>query len=94
VLLVQALIEASAEIRDDPSVAYPVLTGPTGVSQNVLAKSMHYERYSGTLVSDILDVVSEEEPWRANVDNRAPRSRDELAALIDDSVLAEALAGM
>jgi len=36
-----------------------------------LEKSMHHERYAGTLVSDPFDVMTEEEPWRANIDKRA-----------------------
>ena len=94
VALVRSLIVASAQIRADPSVAYAVLTGPVGVSQAVLEKSLPYERFAGTLVPDLLDVMTAEEPWRANTDNRAARSREELAKFIDSSVLSEALAGM
>ncbi|HTQ05522.1 MAG TPA: ABC transporter substrate-binding protein [Polyangiaceae bacterium] len=92
--LVRELITASASLSADPSVAYSLLTGPTGVSASVLAQSMKYERFAGTLVSDVLDVMTEEEPWRANIDGRSARSRDELAKYIDDSVLADATAGM
>ena len=92
VRFVKSLIDASAQIRSDPSVVYPVLTGPTGTSQADLAKSLAYERYAGSLVSDALDVLVPEEAWSAKVNNRTARTRDELAPLIDDSIVKEALA--
>jgi len=92
--LVRDLVAASASLRAAPSAASALLTGPTGVSASVLAQSMKYERFAGTLVSDVLDVMTEEEPWRANIDGRSARSRDELATYIDTSVLADAMAGM
>jgi sulfonate transport system substrate-binding protein len=92
--LVRDLIAASATLRADPTAANSLLTGPAGVSASVLTKSMNYERFAGTLVSDLLDVMAAEEPWRANIDGRAARSRDDLAQYIDTSVLADAMAGM
>jgi sulfonate transport system substrate-binding protein len=91
VRFVKALIAASSQIRADVSVVYPVLTGPTNTSQADLAKSLNYERYAGSLVSDALDVLVPEEAWHAQVNNRTARTRDELAPLIDDSVVKEAL---
>jgi NitT/TauT family transport system substrate-binding protein len=92
VALVRALVAASAMIRDDPAVVYPLMTGPTGESQDNLARSFKYERYAGTLVDDLLDVLEQEEVWRAKYDNRTARSRAELAPLIDASILQEATA--
>jgi NitT/TauT family transport system substrate-binding protein len=92
VQFVRSLITASAQIREDPSVVFPLMLSPTGESQADLEKSWNYERFPGTLVSDILDVLEEEEPWRANLDHRSARTRDELAMLVDDSVVKEAMA--
>jgi len=92
VRFVRSLIDASAQIRTDPTAAYPVLTGPTGVSQSVLGESLKYERYAGTLVSDALDQLVTEEVWHAKNNNRSARSRADLAKLIDTSVLQDALA--
>ncbi len=52
----------------------------------------HHEGYPGTLVPDLLDVLVHEDSWVAKERKRVPRSRDELAKLIDASVLKEALA--
>ncbi|MCL2449458.1 MAG: ABC transporter substrate-binding protein [Polyangiaceae bacterium] len=91
VRFVKSLITASAQITADPTVAYPLLTGPTNTAQADLTKSLNYERYAGTLVSDALDVLVQEEAWYAGVNNRTARTRDELAPLIDNSVVMEAL---
>jgi NitT/TauT family transport system substrate-binding protein len=92
--LVRDLIAASATLRADPTAANSLLTGPAGVGASVLTASMKYERFAGTLVPDLLDVMTEEEPWRASIDNRSARSRDDLAKYIDTSVLADAMSGM
>ena len=92
--LVRDLIAASTALRADPTAANALLTGPAGVSASVLTASMKYERFAGTLAPDLLDVMAEEEPWRASIDNRSARSRDELSKYIDTSVLADALSGM
>jgi len=88
---VRSLITASEKIRTDPTTVYPLMTGPTGVSQAVLVNSFKYERYAGTLVADALDQLTAEEVWHAKVNNRTPRSRAELAPLIDSSVVQDAL---
>ena len=89
---VRSLITASAQIRTDPTTVYPLMTGPTGVSQAVLEQSFKYERYAGTLVSDALDQLTAEEVWHAKANNRTARSRADLAKLIDDTVVRDALA--
>jgi len=89
--LLRALIDASAQLRADPTAADAVLTGPSGEGQTDLDKSMHFERYQGMLVDDVLDVLEQEEPWRAQLDGRNARTRAELEPLVDRSVLMEAL---
>ncbi|HYQ04653.1 MAG TPA: ABC transporter substrate-binding protein [Polyangiaceae bacterium] len=88
---VRSLITASEQIRNDPTVVYPLMTGPTGVSQAVLVESFKYERYAGTLVPDLLDQLVTEEVWHAKQNNRTARGRADLAKLIDASVLQEAM---
>ena len=44
-----------------------------------------------SLAKDLLDVLEDEEQWLAPQAKRAPRSRAELARLIDASVVQEAL---
>ena len=42
------------------------------------------------LAPDLLDVFARQEPWIARVQGRVPRSRNDLAKLIDESVVREA----
>jgi sulfonate transport system substrate-binding protein len=90
VRFVRALVDASAQIRADPTPVYALLTGPSGASQAVLQRSWPYERFAGGLVTDLLDVLEQEEVWRAQLDGRTARARADLAILIDDSVVKEA----
>jgi sulfonate transport system substrate-binding protein len=60
--------------------------------QDLLRKVWHLERFPGRLVEDLLDVLEQEEPWVARQTRRTARTRAQLAELIDDSVLREALA--
>jgi NitT/TauT family transport system substrate-binding protein len=67
---------------------------PTELRDEALvARVWRHHAYPATLVPDLLDVLVEEEAWLASQAGRAPRSRAELARLIDGSVLEEALAG-
>lgn len=91
VQFVRSLIQAQAKFRDDPRSIYPRIVDAIGVQQPVLEAAWHDERFGGELVPDILDVLEEEEPWVAAQTNRTPRTRAELAPLVDDSIAKEAL---
>jgi sulfonate transport system substrate-binding protein len=92
VAFVRALVRASARIRERPRDVWPVVAKTTGYDAALIEKVWHHEGYPATLVSDLLDVMIEEDAYLAPERNRAPRSRAELAKLVDDSVLREALA--
>lgn len=92
VAFVRALRKASAEIRERPQIAWPLVAQSTGYDAALIEKVWHHEGYPGALVPDLLDVLVEEDVYLARERGRAPRSRSELAELIDSSVLREALA--
>jgi ABC-type nitrate/sulfonate/bicarbonate transport system substrate-binding protein len=91
VAFVRALIAASAEIERRPSRAWALVAKSTGYDAALIERVWHHEGYPGALVPDLLDVLVDEEIYVAKERNRVPRSRTELADLIDDSVLREAL---
>jgi len=91
VRLVRMLIRASAQIRRDPQQAITLLSKATHYDEKLIGQVWHHEGYPGTLVPDLLDVMTAEEPWIAKERNRTPRSRAELAKLIDESIVREAL---
>jgi sulfonate transport system substrate-binding protein len=91
VAFVRALIRASARIAEQPQEVWPLVAASTGYDMALIEKVWHHEGYPGTLVPDLLDVMVEEDVFVARERNRAPRTRAELAKLVDDSVLREAL---
>ena len=91
VSFVRSLIKASAHIRREPQDVWPLVSKSTGYDIGLISRVWHHEGYPGTLVSDLLDVLTEEEVWVAKERNRTPRTRAELASLVDASVLKEAL---
>jgi sulfonate transport system substrate-binding protein len=92
VAFVRALIRATASVHERPSEVWPLVSQRTGYDVELIERVWHHEGYPGTLVTDLLDVMVEEDVYVARERNRAPRMRSELAKLIDDSVLREALA--
>jgi sulfonate transport system substrate-binding protein len=91
VAFVRALIRASAAIAERPREVWPLVAASTGYDVPLIEKVWHHEGYPGTLVPDLLDVMVEEDVFVARERNRTPRTRAELAKLVDDSVLREAL---
>jgi sulfonate transport system substrate-binding protein len=91
VAFVRAVLGASARIRQRPSDVWPLVAASTGYDAELIERVWHHEGYPGTLATDLLDVLVDEDVYLAPERNRAPRARAELAKLIDDSVLRDAL---
>jgi len=91
---VRALIRASAVVNSQPEVAWPLVAEASGLDVSLIARVWRHQAYPGTLVDDLLDVLVAEDVWVARETDRAPRTRSELAKLIDTTVLAEALVGL
>jgi sulfonate transport system substrate-binding protein len=89
---VRSLITSSERLRAKPQEFWPYISMKLNYPQDLVSKSWPELRYAGSIVSDLLDVMEQEEPWVAKERNRPPRTRAQLAALIDDSLLKEALA--
>jgi NitT/TauT family transport system substrate-binding protein len=89
---VRALIMSSERLRARPQEFWPYIAMKLNYPQELVSKSWPELRYAGSMVSDLLDVMEQEEPWVAKERNRTPRTRAQLSTLIDDSLLKEALA--
>jgi ABC-type nitrate/sulfonate/bicarbonate transport system substrate-binding protein len=92
VAFVRTLIKASSHVRREPQDVWPLVAKAMSYDRALIERVWHHEGYPGTMVHDLLDVMVEEEVWVAKERNRTPRTREQLASLIDDSVLKEALA--
>jgi ABC-type nitrate/sulfonate/bicarbonate transport system substrate-binding protein len=92
VAFVRAVVRASERIRTRPQEVWPLVAERTGFDTALIEKVWHHESYPGALVPDLLDVMVEEDTFVARERNRTPRTRAQLAVLVDASVLREALA--
>ncbi|MET0498676.1 MAG: nuclear transport factor 2 family protein [Steroidobacteraceae bacterium] len=89
---VRSLVTASERINKENRQVLPLVAKSGGYDAKLLDRVWHHEGYPGTLVKDLLDVMVDEEVWVAKERDRTPRSREQLASLIDSSVLQEAVA--
>ena len=92
VAFVRAVAEASAALQADPERYWPEIAELTGYTVEQVEMGWAEMEFPVQIVPDMLDVLEKEEAWVATELDREPRSRAELAELIDYSVLEEALA--
>lgn len=93
VAYVRAVAEASDALKEEPTRYWDHISDISGFSLHEIEQSWSELEFPAQIIPDMLDVLEREDVWVAKELNRAPRSRDELARLIDHSVLTEALTG-
>ncbi|WP_232332822.1 ABC transporter substrate-binding protein [Novosphingobium aquimarinum] len=91
VKLVRAIIAATADMKRAPARAQQIATHVTGFDPAEVSGAWSHMVFPASLPDDLLDVMVEEEKWLAEQAERPARSREQLAKLIDSSVLEEAL---
>lgn len=92
VAFVRAVADATAALKKNPQQYWPHVSSVTRYTHEQIGWGWPEMEFPVKIIPDMLDVLEVEEAWVANNMNRAPRSRAELAKLIDYSVLEEALA--
>jgi ABC-type nitrate/sulfonate/bicarbonate transport system substrate-binding protein len=90
VAFVRALIAAAQRLKHEPQAGWRLVAQAAGLDMDTVRAAWPCLHYPGTLASDLLDVFERQEAWIAKVQGRAPRMRDALARLVDDSVWREA----
>jgi NitT/TauT family transport system substrate-binding protein len=93
VVFVRHLLAAIAQINRDPDEAIRLVASHSGYDIALVRRCFPHYRWTGNIPSDLLDCLVEGDPWSAREFGRKPRTREELAKLIDDSVYREALGG-
>jgi sulfonate transport system substrate-binding protein len=93
VAFVRALMESAQQLRVEPEAGMRLVATAAGLDVQVVRDAWPCFNYPGTLAHDLLDVFARQEPWIARIQGRVPRTRQALAALIDDTVAREARAG-
>jgi NitT/TauT family transport system substrate-binding protein len=92
VAFVAATIRASRALAVDPAPGIRLVADASGYDPALVERSWRHHTFPGKISGDLLDILVEEEAWMAQRGGRSPRSRADLATLIDGSVTAEALA--
>jgi NitT/TauT family transport system substrate-binding protein len=91
VAFVRAVADATEALQADPERYWPHVSSITGFTVEEIGWGWPEMEFPVKVVPDMLDVLEVEEAWVAKASKRAPRAREELAKLIDDSVVKEAL---
>jgi NitT/TauT family transport system substrate-binding protein len=86
----RSLKTASEGLRKRPRDHWPLLSSKLNYTEAVISKSWPQLRYAGSMASDLLDVMVEEERWVAKEKARTPRTREQLSVFLDRSLLDEA----
>ena len=92
VAFVRALIAAAGRLRREPQIGWQLVAKAAKLDIETVSSAWPYFNYPGTLATDLLDIFEKQDVWIAKVQKRAPRTRAQLAKLIDGSVLREARA--
>jgi NitT/TauT family transport system substrate-binding protein len=90
--LLRRIIRSSREIGDRPDPAQQLIAKKLDVPLPLVSTAWRLFRFPASLGEDMLETMIEQEPWMAEKQNRAARPREAIAALIDASLLREALA--
>jgi ABC-type nitrate/sulfonate/bicarbonate transport system substrate-binding protein len=88
---VRALDTQTNELKKDPRRFFPLISRITKHPEDQIARGWEHHAFPFNVPGDMLDIITEEEKWVAALQQRAPRTRTELAGFIDTSILKEAL---
>jgi NitT/TauT family transport system substrate-binding protein len=88
----RALIGTSRQVREHPDEVKPLIAAKLDLPEQVVAAAWSLFSFPASIPDDLLESMVEQEPWMAMKQNRAPRSREAIAALIDASLWGEAKA--
>lgn len=92
--LTRHIIRASKLVKEKPQIGCEWLAKATKYDRALIDRSFRYHDYSASIVPNQLDVLVDQDQWIAREQGRTPRSREELAKLLDYSVYHEAVVGM
>src|SRR5258706_11586466 len=83
VAFVRALITAAQRLKDDPQSGWRLVARTAKLDIDTVSGAWPRFKYPGTIATDLLDVFERQDVWIAQIQGRAPRSREALAKLID-----------
>jgi NitT/TauT family transport system substrate-binding protein len=90
VVFLRAVMTATERLQSNPREFWPYISSKLNHSVELLEKSWPQLRFTNGIVPDLLDILEVEDRWVAKERNRTPRTRAQLATLIDSSLVEEA----
>jgi NitT/TauT family transport system substrate-binding protein len=87
---VRALLVATDKVRTSPQDAIPIVARKVDRTEGAVKGAWAHHAFPAALPAEMLDVLTEEDRWVAELQQRAPRTREALAAFIDTTVLRDA----
>jgi sulfonate transport system substrate-binding protein len=87
---VRAVVAATDIVRDNRARAIPIIARKINQTESTVESAWTRHTFPAALPPEILDVLTEEDRWVAKLQQRAPRTREQLATLIDSTVLRDA----
>ncbi len=91
VQFLRSLMTSIDRYKAKPQDFWPLVSSKVNCPVDLLEKSWPELHHNQNIAPDLLNVMVEEEKWVAKERNRTPRTREQLAKLIDSSLLKEAL---
>jgi NitT/TauT family transport system substrate-binding protein len=90
VALVREIIRTTGELQKAPAKYFDLISRVTKHPAPQIARSWEHHGFPLAVAPDLLNIIVEEDKWVANIQQRQPRSRTELASYIDTSIIEEA----
>ena len=90
VAFVREIIRTTGELQKAPAKYFDLISRVTKHPAPQIARSWEHHGFPLAVAPDLLNIIAEEEKWVANIQQRPPRSRTELASYIDTSIIEEA----
>lgn len=88
--LLRSLIRTSLETQEHPERTQPLIAAKLDLPAPIVSTTWKLFHFPAAIPDDLLQSMIEQEPWMAEKQKRAPRSREAIAALIDASLWQEA----
>lgn len=92
VAFVRKLVGTCRDVSVNPDRAQALYAARSGFDPALVRAAWSHHRFSCSIPDDLVDILAQQEQWMASLDKRQPRGRDDIAKLIDPSILKEAMA--
>jgi NitT/TauT family transport system substrate-binding protein len=89
--LVRTIVRSSAELRKRPPDLIASLSPRVGLQEKTVIAVWPRFSFPAAISGKLRDALGEVEPWAAAMQKRSPRVRNDLAVLIDSSVVQQAV---